>query len=467
MATKPSLKRPAASAGSDGPDAKRPSAKGTYFPIMGPNEVASITVPIQEAPSRLKAVMEEYGFAVVTGCADAAECARLEAVFTADLQELLVQDDGSVDYDVAQPPQDTVVRCAGTTKAGERCKATSKDAGLLAKYAKPLKNGAKYCTRHTPLQLPRAPGENAISIASLTLSSWPSDVGNALGQSDRCVLRGLPQSKFAWECRLLRTVRSCFETLYGTSQLVTSLDNTFFAPPSAPEQRTNREWPHVDFNTTLSAVKGWDCYQSVLYVWPSTDSRSSSTVVWPRSHKQVHKAMMSDPKCPRHHFVEIAKLSEAEQQKLLPRWRREAKRVPVPAGALLIWDSRTVHQGWTGGPRLAHPICWEPSTRRDGWALDKKLRLSALGFPSSHWASLGIPHPCVIGTMHLPMVQKLSIDSARLLLKSIVEPAPLRDGCTARDAWLLLSSSTWDKPLVAETRTRLEKMISPEILSVL
>ena len=31
---------------------------------------------------------------------------------------------------------------------------------------------------------------------------------------------------------------------------------------------------------------------------------------------------------------------------------------------LLLWDSRTVHQGWRGGPRLAMPICWEPRHRR-------------------------------------------------------------------------------------------------------
>ena len=31
---------------------------------------------------------------------------------------------------------------------------------------------------------------------------------------------------------------------------------------------------------------------------------------------------------------------------------------------LLLWDSRTVHQGWRGGPRLAQPICWEPRERR-------------------------------------------------------------------------------------------------------
>eukprot|EP00004_Rigifila_ramosa_P025907 TRINITY_DN7865_c0_g1_i2.p4 TRINITY_DN7865_c0_g1~~TRINITY_DN7865_c0_g1_i2.p4 ORF type:complete len:108 (-),score=23.88 TRINITY_DN7865_c0_g1_i2:225-548(-) len=36
---------------------------------------------------------------------------------------------------------------------------------------------------------------------------------------------------------------------------------------------------------------------------------------------------------------------------------RDARRVPVPAGALLVWNSRLIHQGHAGGPRLAMVGC--------------------------------------------------------------------------------------------------------------
>ena len=89
---------------------------------------------------------------------------------------------------------------------------------------------------------------------------------------------------------------------------------------------------------------------------------------------------------PERQYLPLSKLSEHTQGRLLPDWTLQAKRVPVPAGALLIWDSRLVHQGWRGGPRLAQPICWEPRARRSEEALERKARLTALGLPSTHWA---------------------------------------------------------------------------------
>merc|ERR1712217_246749 len=63
-----------------------------------------------------------------------------------------------------------------------------------------------------------------------------------------------------------------------------------------------------------------------------------------------------------------------------------SRRVPCPPGSLLLWDSRTIHQGWAGGPRLAQPVCWEPRDRResDHNALGRKVFMCAAGLPSSH-----------------------------------------------------------------------------------
>merc|ERR1719215_871916 len=70
-----------------------------------------------------------------------------------------------------------------------------------------------------------------------------------------------------------------------------------------------------------------------------------------------------------------------------------SRRVPCPAGSLLLWDSRLVHQGWAGGPRLAQPVSWEPKERRDEAALRRKLWMCAVGVPSSHSASEAQIHP--------------------------------------------------------------------------
>merc|ERR1712217_890136 len=69
------------------------------------------------------------------------------------------------------------------------------------------------------------------------------------------------------------------------------------------------------------------------------------------------------------------------------------RRIPVPAGALLLWSSCTVHQGWDGGPRLAVPVCWEPRQRVDAEARNRKLKFAALGVTTSHSPSEGRIHP--------------------------------------------------------------------------
>jgi hypothetical protein len=71
-------------------------------------------------------------------------------------------------------------------------------------------------------------------------------------------------------------------------------------------------------------------------------------------------------------------------------WLRNARRVTVPAGGLLLWSSRLTHQGWSGGPRLGHLVCWEPKERRTETARVRKVALSLLGLPSTHCGRVSV-----------------------------------------------------------------------------
>eukprot|EP00164_Ancoracysta_twista_P033621 GFYU01071801.1.p1 GENE.GFYU01071801.1~~GFYU01071801.1.p1 ORF type:complete len:100 (+),score=18.86 GFYU01071801.1:76-375(+) len=59
---------------------------------------------------------------------------------------------------------------------------------------------------------------------------------------------------------------------------------------------------------------------------------------------------------------------------------------------MVLWDSKTIHQGWEGGPRLAIPICHEPRKRRPEEALASKTEACVRGLPTTHWASIGKFH---------------------------------------------------------------------------
>merc|ERR1712217_900298 len=81
-----------------------------------------------------------------------------------------------------------------------------------------------------------------------------------------------------------------------------------------------------------------------------------------------------------------------QKRALAAGWASAARRVPVPAGALLLWNSRTIHTGWKAGPRLAQPVCFEPIERRSAKERISKLRLCSLGLPSVHWAGTAMQH---------------------------------------------------------------------------
>lgn len=143
----------------------------------------------------------------------------------------------------------------------------------------------------------------------------------------------------------------------------------------------------------------WPCAQGVLYVWPSEGNDTSTTVVWPRSHREVYERIMQDAEAVargRSIGGQSVKLRELQDASLREELLREAvlgsRRVPCPKGSLLLWDSRTIHQGWRGGPRLAQPICWEPRERRPEAAARRKRWMCCSGVASSHSASEGRVH---------------------------------------------------------------------------
>merc|ERR1711972_471308 len=95
------------------------------------------------------------------------------------------------------------------------------------------------------------------------------------------------------------------------------------------------------------------------------------------------------------HYTELNQTGPATQAALEPLFRRYARRIPVPAGGLLLWNSKTIHTGAQRGPRLAQAVCLEPVQRRSTHERLAKLRMAALGLPSMHWASQGIQHDCI------------------------------------------------------------------------
>jgi len=391
------------------------------LPLMTDPEVSQVTVAFSDISKRLRSVLDKFGMAVITEVASPDERQRLEHLFSQDLAEL-------IDKDAA-------------ARAGADFAAVAKAAAADPK-------------------------------------SWPLSSMQLLGPLERAKERGLPHGRFSWAARMLPRVRAVYELLHGTKDLVSSCDNAFFAPPAHKQENSNRVFPHVDQNSHDTnyvdldgkSMADWDCYQGILYVWDSCKGRASTTVVQPRTHKDVFEAMMADEKVQKDgkqskHFTMIQSLANKEAAaRLFVEWRQKARRVPVPAGGLIIWNSRLMHQGWRGGPRLAQPVCWEPTRRRTDQAKERKLRMAALGLPSTHWASLGLLHGSRLAPQFCdPSEAKREKGNQLVLpLRSSIHPAPLVKGAQVTEMWKRFAEHPWSKPLPAALRLLLEESVKLE-----
>lgn len=311
-----------------------------FFPVMTSDELANITLPADALKDQIQAMLRMHGTCLLTGVLDAAECQYFERLWQEDLLSII---------------NDTA-------------------AGLQPEHAAVLQK-----------------------LQKEGLKAWPHCWSDGLGQKEKgsASLRGAPHGSFAWQARLHPAVRDIFARIFDVpaSETVVGLDCTFWSSADTLAAESNNEWLHCDQNYKTGLKER--CFQGVLYVWPSEDDCSSTTVIWPGSHR-IYQRLMSDPLAEsKRQSLHLNKLQNlCLRESLLDIAIAGSRRVPCPAGSLLLWDSRAIHQGWAGGPRLAQPVCWEPRSRRAGveGAIRRKIYMAAAGVPSTHSSSEGRVH---------------------------------------------------------------------------
>ena len=221
-------------------------------------------------------------------------------------------------------------------------------------------------------------------ILSNPARNWPADL--RLGKKFVTHF-GLPQGKFAWRVRTHPSVRKVYEVIFNTGELCVGMDTIFYqnTPPCRDTTATTSLWPHFDQNLTVKGSGSYEEFQGLVYLWEA-DETTSSTVLWPQTHGDIYRRFMSGVTQHSKHFCMV------KDEALVQQFVNHSRRVPVPAGGMLLWNSRIMHQGWPNGPRLAVPVCYEPSCRRSGEVLSKKREMVRSGLPGSHWASICQQH---------------------------------------------------------------------------
>mmetsp|Transcript_6006 Transcript_6006/g.9171 ORF Transcript_6006/g.9171 Transcript_6006/m.9171 type:complete len:416 (+) Transcript_6006:73-1320(+) len=345
------------------------------MPIISPpfftkEEQDEFTISYQQHADKIQDKLEKYGVAIVTNVLDDADCQSLEDAFCADC------------LNVVDIPNSS--------------------------------------SKHPTLKQLRS--NDGLRNNNVDFNEFHNGGGLAYQH-------GLSMGKFAWKSRLHKNVRSIFETLYQTEHFSTGLDIPFFTPQTSPLQTQNHEWLHVDQNHNTGLIR--NCYQGILYVWGSEDNRSSSTIVCPKSHlPEVYNQIMEDPyaKGTNQQFLKLWYLQSDGTADLHWRAKNEARRLAMPPGSLLLWDSRLIHQGYQSGPRLAMPVCWEPTEHRPYDSRLRKLWMCAAGFPSTHSSVEGRVHDICIKDKKSCGVKLTGRSSHHLQLRPTLVPWCVKEG---------------------------------------
>lgn len=405
---------------------------------MTSEEAATLTVPFSNVPKRLQSHMEAHGVAIVTGVVAADKLHILEECMRRDLQALVAKAEptatptpsggggGGGCLNRLVPPPPISRRCEGLTLEGVQCKYTARS----SRNAGPLLMGGDRCILHQKAKAERALDMGEDAEQRFELSDWNAEAIELLGCKERLHGRGLPQGSFAWTCRLLPSVRACFSALYPTDNdlLVVGLDMPFFAPTHCRRRGALHPPPHVDQNTKLYEGR---CYQGILYISDATLEEASTTAVLPGSHGDLYRSLCEGPQRHKNHYIPLS-------GRALEEWAAGARRLPVPKGSLILWDSRLAHTGWRSGYRLAQPVCYEPLHRRSEKARQRKMECVLLGVSTTHSASEGrfhIAHGRPGSDLALLPTSPVNLKGRNFALRPWLPPLPLEHKSRAADAW--------------------------------
>ncbi|KAL7558322.1 hypothetical protein ACA910_019352 [Epithemia clementina (nom. ined.)] len=145
---------------------------------------------------------------------------------------------------------------------------------------------------------------------------------------------GIGQSEFAWECRNQSSVKQAFAKIHGCNSLITSFDSVgvFRNPNKYPKFKAKNGWLHVDQGASATE---W-CVQGLLNMIEANEE-TGGFVCLPGSHSDgsLGNLIAAVKPPPSKDFIE-----GPEGHSL---WNKTYSFLKIPAGSLLLWDSKLVH----------------------------------------------------------------------------------------------------------------------------
>ncbi len=182
--------------------------------------------------------------------------------------------------------------------------------------------------------------------------------------------------RHAWFIRTRPKVKEVFQKLLNTEELVVSFDGSCYIPKAF--QKKDNIWTHTD---QASCDKGLKCYQGLVTL---TDNKERTLVVYEGSHL-LHSTYFEDRginNSKNWNLIEHDYLDEIQDTKRV---------LHIPAGSLVVWDSRVFHQNQYGKPgseeRLVQYVCYLPKSHPKNTVAMQRKRKKYFDTrrTTSHW----------------------------------------------------------------------------------
>jgi hypothetical protein len=245
--------------------------------------------------------------------------------------------------------------------------------------------------------------ENESGMMRVDPSTWTDENFSKIGSTRSGIIfyRGIQHSDVLWFARSLPKVKSAFQQVYGTDDLITSYDGANIFRPwhlkdSDTYSKTHSGWYHVDQGRLLL---GFQCVQGLVTL-KDVNAATGGFCCVPGSHLYHDQVLETD-------------LSHNPQRNYIPipqDFRPTGAELPLreilvvcQAGDLILWDSRTIH---CNTPALTDPVtpptpppplqsdallrmvcyvCMTPTAKASEEILRQRVQLFEHAIGTNHW----------------------------------------------------------------------------------
>ena len=181
----------------------------------------------------------------------------------------------------------------------------------------------------------------------------------------------------AWYIRTRPKVIEVYKKLWKCEDLVVSFDGSCYI--SKDMKKENNIWTHTDQAPNSKGIK---CYQGFVSL---TSNKERTLVVYEGSHL-YHEKYFEEKE------IKSSKNWQLIDHETLSQMSAKKKVLNVPAGALVLWDSRTFHQNQYGAPRseerIVQYVCYLPKNDKKNTKnqQEKRKKYFEEMRTTSHWS---------------------------------------------------------------------------------